>query len=168
MHDQVRSELVNWYYENLELINKVKVADLGANNINGSVSETISHVVGFDIVINDNVDVVIVPGIIPDEHKNIYGAVTTVSSFQFCPDSQLYKQQIIDLLCDNGLLFLTMCTTKCKSTHNTSINDYDYGDSVRYSKDELRNIFASEFEIIDLYETEYNHHPDLILKARKK
>ena len=23
-------------------------------------------------------------------------------------------------------------------------------------------------EIIDLYETEYNHHPDLILKARKK
>ena len=71
MHDQVRSELVNWYYENLELINKVKVADLGANNINGSVSETISHVVGFDIVINDNVDVVIVPGIIPDEHKNI-------------------------------------------------------------------------------------------------
>ena len=61
-----------------------------------------------------------------------------------------------------------MCTTKCKSTHNTSINDYDYGDSVRYSEDELRNIFAPEFEIIDLYETEYKHHPDLILKARKK
>lgn len=168
MHDQVRYELKKWYIDNLNYINTTKVADLGANNINGSVSETINHVIGFDIVNNQNVDVVIVPGVIPDNHKKIYGAVTSVSSFQFCPDSKLYKQQIIDLLCDNGLLFLTMCTTKCRSSHTTSINKYEYGDGVRYTIDELKSLFSDEFEIIDIYETSFIPHPDLILKARKK
>ena len=168
MHEEVRLELKNWYIDNEEIINNSKVADIGSNNINGSVRDIIKHVVGFDIVTNDSVDVTIVPGKIPEEHKGIYGVVTSVSSFQFCPDSILYKQQIIDLLCPGGLLFLTMCTTKCTGNHNSSDNDYGYGDGVRYSIEELSELFTPEFEIISIYETEIDHHPDLILKARKK
>jgi len=167
MHEEVKFELKNWYVDNQEVIDNSKVADLGSNDLNGRVKDTIKHAVGFDIVISDTVDVTIKPGEIPDGHKGIYGVLTSVSSFQFCPDSQLYKQQIIDLLYEGGLLFLTMCTTKCNGNHSTSNNEYGYGDGIRYTMEELSNLFKPEFEIISIYETD-NHHPDLILKAMKK
>lgn len=167
MHRTVKYELVKWYLNNKTDIDSTKVADVGAFDINGSVKDVIAHVVGFDIYNGKNVDVVINPGEIPDEHKFIYGAVTSVSSFQFCPDPYVYKKQILDLLSTNGLLFLTMCSSKCNAKHSTSPNEYGFGDSVRYSIDELINIFTPEFEIIEVYEVDKEHN-DLILKAKKK
>ena len=98
MHSAVKIELIKWYLSNKEYLDATTVADIGAYNINGSVKEVINNSIGFDIFDGDGVDVVIHPGTIPDEHKFKYGAVTTVSSFQFCPDSELYKKQILDLL----------------------------------------------------------------------
>ena len=167
MHRTVKRELIKWYLSNKEYLDATTVADIGAYNINGSVKEVISNSIGFDIFDGEGVDVVIYPGTIPDEHKFKYGAVTTVSSFQFCPDSELYKKQILDLLCDGGLLFLTMCNDKCNGEHTTSPNGYDFKDSVRYSLDELTNLFSKEFDVIDLYEVNKEHN-DLILKAKKK
>ena len=53
----------------------------------------------------------------------------------------LYKKQIIDLLYDEGLLFLTMCNDRCKGNHSTSPSNYkDFVDQKRYSKIDLENI----------------------------
>ena len=50
-------------------------------------------------------------------------------------DSNLYKKQIIDLLYDEGLLFLTMCNDRCKGNHSTSPSNYkDFVDQKIYSK----------------------------------
>lgn len=167
MHKNVKQELIKWYLNNKEIIDNNKVADLGAFDINGSVKDVINHVIGFDIYDGRNVNIVIEPGIIPEEHKSQYIAVTSVSSFQFCPDSKLYKKQILDLLSPNGLLFLTMCSNKCTAKHSTSPNDYGFGDSVRYSIEDLIDIFTPELDIIEIYEMDKDHN-DIILKAKKK
>lgn len=167
MHRNVNQELIKWYLNNKQILDHNKVADLGAFDINGSVKDVIKHVIGFDIYDGKNVDVVIKPGIIPDEHRGCYAAVTSVSSFQFCPDSNLYKKQILDLLSPNGLLFLTMCGSKCTAKHSTSPNDYGFGDSVRYSIEDLIGIFTPELDIIEVYEMDRDHN-DIILKAKKK
>lgn len=167
MHKTVKDELSKWYEQNKNILIDRPIADLGSYNINGSVKDIIVNATGFDIYEGKNVDVVIKPGLIPSEHKNNYVAVTTVSSFQFCPDSKIYIDQILDLLCDNGLLFLTMCGDKCKSNHSTSPNIYGYGDSVRYKINELSDLFSKSFDIVEIYEMDNGHH-DIILKAKKK
>jgi hypothetical protein len=167
MHESVNNELIKWYNDNKDYIDQNKIVDIGSFDINGSVKNVIKHSIGFDIYKGKNVDVVIEPGVIPEEHMFKYGAATSISSFQFSPDSQVYKKQILDLLCDGGLLFLTMCGDKCKYSHTTSPNKYNFKDSVRYTKNELHDIFSPEFNIIELYETMSDHH-NLILKAKKK
>ena len=171
MLDSVKNHLTRWYQENKEYIDSVKLADLGSFNINGSTRDIINNLTGFDILEGKGVDIVINPGVIPPNHIGIYGAVTSISSFQFCPDSNLYKKQIIDLLYDEGLLFLTMCNDRCKGNHSTSPSNYkDFVDQKRYSKIDLENIFKDDFEILEIYETgeHNNEHGDLIIKAKKK
>lgn len=167
MHNTVKEEVIKFYNEYKEQIEQGKIADLGSFNINGGVKDIIPQVIGFDILEGNGVDVVIEPGIIPDEHKFQYDFVTSISSFQCCPDTQSYIKQITDLLKPNGTLLLTMCSILCPKGHSTSPNDYNYKDEVRYTLEEIRSLFGQEFKIIRLDEKDKGHH-DLILKAIKK
>jgi hypothetical protein len=171
MHKEVLQEFNKWYKNNQELIDSKPVAELGSYNINGTLNENIPHMVGFDICEGPNVNVVIEPGRIPDEHKNKYNFVISISSFQFCPDSEMYKNEILDLLCDEGLLFLTMCSPKCQLGHTTSPNKYNFEDSIRMTHDEIKTFFGKDFEILEVYDLpiidSMSHH-DTIIKAKKK
>lgn len=167
MHNSVKFELVKWYSDNKNYLDGVFLADVGSYNINGSVKDVIKNVTGFDIYEGHGVDVIISPGFIPENHRLKYGAITSVSSFQFCPDPEIYIRQILDLLCKDGLLFLTMCNSKCNVKHSTSPNKYNFVDSLRYETDELIKLFSKNFEIIEVYEIN-DLHNDLILKAKKK
>lgn len=167
MHNSVKEEIVSWYNQHKEQIESSKIADLGSYDINGGVKDVIPSVVGFDILEGKGVDVVIEPGIIPDDHKFQYDFLTSTSSFQCCPDTPAYMKQITDLLKPGGELILTMCSTRCPKGHSTSPNDYNYKDEVRYTIDEMRSLFGQEFEIHNVYEI-YKGHADLIIKAKKK
>lgn len=167
MHHSVKEEIISWYDQHKEQIKQGKIADLGSYNINGGVKDVIPEVIGFDILEGKGVDVVIEPGIIPDEHKFQYDFLTSTSSFQCCPDTPAYMKQITDLLKSGGELILTMCSIHCPKGHSTSPNDYNYKDEVRYTTNEMRVLFGQEFEIKELYEKANGHH-DLILKATKR
>ena len=167
MHNSVRRALAKFYFDYKGDLDTTAVADLGALDINGSTKNIISHAVGFDIVEGKGVDVLIVPGSIPDAHRNVYGAVVSISSFQCCPDPALYKRQIIDLLQEGGILFLAMCSNKCNFQHSTSDNKYGYKDEFRLEFRELERFFATDFNILELAETNYEH-PDFILIAKLK
>ena len=167
MHDNVKYRLEDWYKSNRISIDSSKIADVGAYNINGSTKNIISHAIGFDIYDGEGVDVVIEPGIIPEEHIGKYNFVTSISSFQFCPEPNLYKKQITDLLCDGGFLFLSMCSDKCEKGHTSSPNIYNYGDEVRMSLTEIQNFFEEDFTIIELTYSLDGGHSDIILKAKK-
>lgn len=171
MHNEVLNEFNNWYKDNKEHLDTKPVAELGSYNINGTMKDEVFHRIGFDICEGPNVDVIIEPGVIPDEHKNKYDSVISISSFQFCPDSEAYKKEILDLLCDEGLLFLTMCSPKCQLGHTTSPNKYEFKDSIRMTHEEIKDFFGKDFEILELYDLpiidSMSHH-DTILKAKKK
>lgn len=168
MHNNVRYRLEEWYKSNKNDIDTLKIADVGAYNINGSTKDIISHTIGFDIYDGKGVDVVIEPGIIPEEHIGIYNFVTSISSFQFCPDPNIYKKQITDLLCDGGFLFLSMCSDKCEKGHSSSPNTYNFGDEIRMTLNEIQDFFETDFTIVELTYSLDSGHSDIILKAKKK
>jgi hypothetical protein len=168
MHKNVREHVEDWYSYNKDLIKSSRIADVGAFNINGSIKDIIPHAVGFDIYDGNGVDVVIEPGIIPKKHIGVYNFVTSISSFQFCPDPNLYKKQITDLLCKGGFLFLSMCSDKCEKGHSSSPNKYSYGDEVRMSLTEIQNFFETDFTITELKYSLVDNHTDVIIKAEKK
>lgn len=165
MHDAARRAIAKFYFDNKQYLDSTRVADMGALNINGSTRDVIPHVVGFDIVAGNGVDVVIAPGSIPDEHKQRYGAVVSCASFTFCPDPAAYKKQLIELLQPGGLLFLIMCSNKCRMQHSTSNNSYGFTDAFRLELKDLERFFSNEFEILELAETNYEH-PDFNLLGR--
>jgi hypothetical protein len=167
MHKNVREHVEEWYQSNRHSIDTSKIADVGAFNINGSIKDIIPHTIGFDIYDGNGVDVVIEPGVVPEEHVGKYKFVTSISSFQFCPDPDLYKKQITDLLCDGGFLFLSMCSNKCEKGHSSSPNKYSYGDEVRMSLTEIQNFFETDFTITELKYTLVDNHTDVIIKAIK-
>lgn len=171
MHKEVLQEFITFYDRNQEVLDNGTVAELGSYDINGNLKKYIRNSVGFDILEGPNVNVIIEPGIIPDEHKNKYQVVISISSFQFCPYPEVYKKEILDLLCDQGLLFLTMCSTECKGFHTTSPNYYKYEDSIRMSHKELNDFFGNDFEIFEIYDPiliDSESHNDTILRAKKK
>lgn len=165
MHQGARRAIARFYFDNRDYLDGVRVADLGALNINGCVKDVIPHCTGFDIVEGPGVDVVIEPGIIPEEHQKQYGAVTTSSSFAYCPDPYLYKRQITDLLKPGGLLLLITCSVKCRTQHTTSNNKYNFKDTIRLEFRDLEKFFAAEFEILELAENNYDH-PDYVLVGK--
>ena len=167
MHGNVFQALSEFYAEHRDELDTGKVADVGALNLNGSAKDVIKHCVGFDIVAGPGVDVVITPGQIPEEHKHQYGGVVSVSSFQFCPDANIYKTQIVDLLGKRGLLFLTMCSPKCRVLHSTSNNQYGFTDSFRAEPAAVGAFFKEEFDLLQLREVE-NDHCDIVLVARRR
>jgi len=165
MHDSARRAIAKFYFDCRQYLDSTTVADMGALNINGSTKDVIPHAVGFDIVAGKGVDVVIEPGKIPEEHKKKYGAVVSSSSFMCCPDPAAYKKQLVDLLKPGGLLLLTMCSNKCSVQHSTSVNQYGFKDEFRIELKELERFFSSEFEVLELTETNYEH-PDFVLLGR--
>ncbi len=167
MHQTVINELEKWYNDNIDILRNKKIADIGSYNVNGSVRDVIPNVVGFDIVNGDEVDVKIESGIIPDEYKNKFQAVTTTSSFQFAPNTNQFIKQIIDLLTNDGLLILTMCPNGCFDKHSTSPGHKNNNDKIRISKEQLYGLFNMEFKNIVIYEAN-DDHPTVILKANKK
>ena len=167
MHASVFQALCEFYAEHRNELDSCKVADVGALNLNGSVKDAIKHCVGFDIVAGPGVDVVITPGQIPEEHKHQYGAVISVSSFQFCPDARIYRAQILDLLGPRGLLFLTLCSPECQVRHTTSDNQYGFVDAIRAEPADIARFFKRDFDIQQLREVE-DEHSDIVLAARLK
>ena len=171
MHKEVLQEFNNWYKSNKDHIDNSKVAELGSYDLNGTIKHITPNSVGFDLAEGPNVDIIIEPGIIPNEHKNKYNVVVSISSFQFCPEPEVYKNEILDLLCDDGLLFLTMCSPKCQRGHTTSPTNYELTDTIRMTHEEIIELFNKDFEILELYDStiidSMSHH-DTILKAKKK
>ncbi len=167
VHDSARRAIAKFYFDYRDYLDSVKVADMGALNINGATKDIIGHCVGFDIVEGNGVDVVINPGFIPEEHKGRYGAVVSANSFVFCPDPVMYKKQIIDLLAPKGLLFLITCSEKCRNKHTTSDNRYGFQDSFRTTLRDLENFFSVEFDILEVGEMNYAHS-DYVLLGRLK
>jgi hypothetical protein len=167
MHKVIYDKISKFYSENKEKIDSYRVADLGSYDINGSVKSIIKHAVGFDILEGRGVDVVLKPGIIPEEHKNKYNLVISASSFQTCPKPEEYKKEIIDLLETNGLILLTMCGKKCKARHSSSPNKYRYRDCIRMTKEELINFFKPEFELISCMELAEQQNDDIIYCGKK-
>lgn len=98
----------------------VRVADLGSFQINASVKEIFPSTIGFDLQEGRGVDVVLQDGIIPDEYKGKFDVVTAVQSYQFSPNPDLFKQEIIQLLKPGGRLLLTTCAEYCQLKHMTS------------------------------------------------
>ena len=91
------------------------------------------------------------------EHKNRYEVLISTSSFQTCPDSKAYKQEILDLCKAGALIFFTMCSTECKYQHSTSPNQYNFKDGIRMTMEELTIFMLPEIEKIDCHITKYNH-----------
>lgn len=162
MHEGVAKHLAKFYELNRPLMDAIRIAELGALNLNGSCRDIIPVDTGIDIVSGPGVDEVIIPGEIPDRLRHMFGAVVSVSSFQFCPDPGLYKTQILDLLVPRGLLFLTMCAPSCTYSHSSSNNPYEFGDGLRFSLDQLRAFFEPEFREISCFESVDSDHGNLI------
>lgn len=95
-------------------------ADLGSYNLNGAVKDIVPSAIGFDITPGPGVDVVIVCGHIPREWQGQFDTVFSVGSFQFCPDSEAYLSEIVQLLRPGGVFLLTMCSPRCHDAHNTN------------------------------------------------
>lgn len=167
MHDSAKRAIAKFYFDYRDYLDGKKIADMGALNINGATKDVIQNCIGFDIVEGEGVDVVISPGLIPEEHKARYGAVISANSFVFCPAPDLYKKQIIDLLAPNGLLLLITCAAKCKNKHTTSDNQYGFTDTFRMDLREFESFFEPEFDILELSELNYAH-PDYVLLGRLK
>ena len=146
VHKKVQNEFRKFLRNNGG--NLGKVCYLGSLNLNGTIEYM--DKVGFDIIEGPGVDVVIAPGIIPMDHKLKYDTCVSISSFQFCPDPEIYMSEILDLLRNTAgsKLFLTLCHESCKTSHTTSDNRYSFKDEIRFSEEKLIDFFSSEFEII--------------------
>lgn len=167
MHESSIKTIVGWYAENYHRLHDHRplIADLGSLDINGRVSGFIPEkIIGFDILPGDNIDVVIKPGIIPDEHKNKYGAVISANVFHLCGDIESYRTEVRDLLDDSGLFILTMCKPDCTAIHNTSQNEYGFRDGIRMSAEQLKETWKDILNIDEIY---LEGH-DLVLKGSKK
>jgi hypothetical protein len=162
MHDAVAKQLARFYELNRALMDSIRIAELGALDLNGSCRSIVPIDTGFDIVEGPGVDEAIVPGEIPSRFHHTFGAVVSVSSFQFCPDPSLYRQQILDLLVPRGLLFLTMCAPSCTYSHSSSNNAYAFTDGIRLTLEELRKFFSPEFREISCFEVVDEGHGNLI------
>jgi SAM-dependent methyltransferase len=169
MHPSIRKELRRFYRKNKEFIDSARVAELGALNINGSPRDYLPSKlwVGFDIVNGSGIDVKIEPGIIPQEHKGIYDLVVSSSSFHYCPQPELYKRQIFDLLKPNGVLWISMCSPQCKRHHTTSKNEYGYTDCFRMTRKELCRFLRPELVDEKCYLVGDSHHQDIIYIGKK-
>ena len=167
MHKSIRKELKKFYDENKELLDRANIAELGALNINGSPRDYLPPLTGFDIVDGKGIDVKIVPGIIPKEHHGKYGVVISSSSFHYCPKPELYKKQILDLLKPGGMLWISMCSPKCKRHHTTSNNEYGFTDCFRMTRKELCRFLEPEIEKLECYYVGDSHHQDIIFKGIK-
>ena len=60
-----------------------------------------------------------------------------------------------------------MCSNKCQDRHTTSQNDYGYRDEFRVELKELEKFFSHEFLVLEIGETNYEHH-DLFMVAKLK
>jgi hypothetical protein len=114
VHKTVYDELVTW---SVGVPAGLTVADLGGHNFNGSVKEIFRQAVSFDIKAHASVDVVIWPGVIPPEHKNIYGVVTAMNCLEYCKNTRDFVEEVLGLIARRGMFFMTSCSYGCPYTH---------------------------------------------------
>lgn len=161
MHAAVANALREWVASR-PIPRHSRVADLGAFNINGSVKDVIPDAVGFDICPGPSVDEVIESGVIPKEHRQVYDAVVSVSTFQFSEPIE-FACEVLGLLKPWGWLFLTMCTPSCHEKHISS----DGGeDGFRWRKRQLVQFWKPEIKCVRLYTTKGSHE-DLVYVGRR-
>ena len=166
MHKSIRKEL-KLFRDVYEKQLTGRIAELGALDMNGSPRKYLPPLTGFDIVEGNGIDVVIEPGIIPEEYVNKFDVVISSSSFHYCPRPELYKKQILDLLKVGGLLWMSMCGPKCKNNHSTSNNKYKFKDCFRVTKEQLQEFLSPEIEIEKCYYAGDDHHQDIIFVGWK-
>ena len=169
MHPSIRRELKRFYRKHKDFIDNASIAELGALNMNGSPRDYLPQAdyVGFDIVNGKGIDVKIEPGVIPPEHQGKYDLVVSSSSFHYCPQPELYKKQIVDLLKSHGLLWISMCSPQCKRHHSTSKNEYGFKDCFRMTRKELRRFLRPEIEDLECRLAGDGHHQDIIYLGQK-
>lgn len=163
MHESVKCTLSEWIGTFGDVANKA-VADVGAYNINGAVKDVIPHAVGFDLVAGPGVDVVLNLGEVPEEHRGRYDIVTSLGSFQCCPQPGSYKAEIVGLLKPGGHLFLTMCSPGCQARHTTSPGGFQ--DCLRFHPGELEDFMRPEIVSLACYVNSERIHPDLVFIGR--
>lgn len=147
MHSQAFKEIQGWVSENQEIVQGSNVADLGALNINGAVKDIIPHAVGFDICSGKGVDVVLEPGKIPVDHLHKYDIVFCVNALNACPNTEIYYNEVSDLLQDHGLFFLIFRLGNV-TNHSTSPNKYGYTWYVITDPSKIVDVFKRAFTII--------------------
>ena len=167
MHKAIVKEMKIFQSKNKSFMKSAKIAELGSYNINGTIRKYLPKLKGFDIYKGDCVDVVIRPGIIPQEHIGKYNFVVSCNSFQYCPEPKLYKKEIIDLLKTGGMVWFNMCAPSCKRKHNTSDNKYKYKDSFRMSRKNLKAFFEPEITCVLCYQKTRFGHKDIIFIGKK-
>ncbi len=159
MHYAVKRAFERWHAGTLPK----RLAYLGSYDMNGTIDAP--HT-GFDIVDGPGVDVALIDFKIPRYHLEMYDAVASISSFQFCPHPDVYLREAADLLERGGRLFLTMCGWHCRGQHGTSNELFD--DSLRLSQSALVKMLASAgFEAVELEVESQHGHEDFIATARK-
>lgn len=151
MHWSVQCAAMEFLSKHGPNLRNAKIAEIGALNINGTIRCMMppeGEYVGFDVAEGKNVDVVLKPGEIPEEHRMKYDVVMSVSSFQFCPEEDIYMKEILDLMNPKsklGFLFLTMCPVDCHQAHSSSNNGYDWHDTHRWPIETVRKFFSQHF-----------------------
>jgi hypothetical protein len=143
-------ELICWAAANEAKVIRGTIADLGSYDVHGrgGVRPVLPKAVGFDLVAGPGVDVVLHRvGDIPPSHWGKYSAVTSLSSFQFCPDFKAYRHEILVLLKPGGLLLLTMCCKACGDQHNNSPNEFNGRQELRWDLARLEAFFAEEMSV---------------------
>lgn len=158
MHDAIREAWKEWHAKNGPFIQTAKIAELGSQDVNGTIKDYIPQSIGFDIIEAKGVDIVIKDGWITAEHRQAYDLVVSISSFQFCPDPHMYMNEILALLKPGGILFLTMCGVGC----------IHMDDHIRLSKEAIECLFSKFFDIEEIRVLEESIHKDVILVARLK
>lgn len=160
MHNAVKVALERWA-SSIPRLTELKVADLGAQNINGSVKDVIPHAVGFDVKAGEGVDVVIEEGMIPEQWQHHFHIVVSISTLQFSSDPHKFVHELFMLLKPRGEVFVTICHSSCHAIHSG-------GDDVwRFSEDGLMKLFAADF-IGYVTETGDEKHRDLIFIGHRR
>lgn len=153
VHSSSAAAIVEWFEtisSDLRIV--PQVAELGSYDINGTIRDHLPiKIIGFDLVAGKCVDVVIEPGVIPEEHVGKYDAVISANAFHYSVKPEEYKKEVLSLLQRNGHFVLTMCHPGCDVVHTASPNQYGRNDGLRMTEEELRAFWEPEIRVTKTY-----------------
>lgn len=165
MHESAVKAIVLWYASHFGQVHDRRIADLGALNINGSITDFLPEkTIGFDLCQGRNVDIIIAPGCVPTDQLWSFDAVIAANSFHYSTKPELFRKEVLDLLKVGGLFCLTMCRPDCAIKHSLPVNNqYNFEDGLRMTEDELRTFWSDVLKI----ERTYIEGHDLVLWGQK-